>query len=82
MTWYENQNQQEYMENIRRKQVDHRRKMNEYYERRTQSDQQPCLHNNCDDCRGTGRKFDGTICVHMISCPCPKCTPHFMCCSR
>jgi len=35
-----------------------------------------CLHDNCPSCGGTGVKSDGTgACVHMISCPCPKCSP-------
>jgi hypothetical protein len=37
--------------------------------------QRPCLHNSCQNCKGTGVKQDGTVCVHMISCPCPKCSP-------
>ena len=33
---------------------------------------QPCLHDHCPECLGTGvRRFGGT-CVHGISCPCPK----------
>ncbi len=36
---------------------------------------QPCLHKQCSECHGTGRKKDGTACIHMISCPCPRCTP-------
>lgn len=36
---------------------------------------QPCLHDGCEQCHGTGVKIDGTPCVHVISCPCPKCTP-------
>jgi hypothetical protein len=36
---------------------------------------QPCMHDNCPECLGTGRKRDGSTCIHMISCPCPKCTP-------
>jgi hypothetical protein len=36
---------------------------------------QPCLHDGCPECLGTGRKKDGGICVHGISCPCPKCSP-------
>jgi hypothetical protein len=40
---------------------------------------QECLHNKCPKCRGTGRDENtGAICVHMISCPCPKCTPYFL----
>ena len=38
---------------------------------------QPCLHDGCTECFGTGIRKDGTPCVHMISCPCPKCTPQF-----
>lgn len=37
-----------------------------------------CLHDGCPDCGGTGRKEDGTMCIHYLSCPCPKCTPRFM----
>jgi hypothetical protein len=30
----------------------------------------PCMHDNCQGCK------DGTCSgVHMLSCPCPKCTP-------
>ena len=39
--------------------------------------QEPCAHDSCPECRGSGRKQDGTVCVHMISCPCPKCNPTF-----
>ena len=35
---------------------------------------QPCFHDSCSECHGTGVKRDGTMCIHMISCPCPKCT--------
>ena len=34
-----------------------------------------CLHDNCSKCQGTGIKKLCGICVHGISCPCPKCTP-------
>lgn len=33
-----------------------------------------CLHNSCNSCGGTGIRKDGSMCVHMISCPCPKCS--------
>jgi hypothetical protein len=36
---------------------------------------QQCLHEGCPDCHGTGRKADGTMCIHSLSCPCPKCSP-------
>jgi len=38
----------------------------------------PCMHDQCTQCQGTGKKLDGSMCIHMISCPCPKCTPYFM----
>lgn len=37
-----------------------------------------CLHDSCSECKGTGRKSNGTTCVHYISCPCEKCTPVFI----
>jgi hypothetical protein len=36
---------------------------------------QPCLHDACPSCFGTGIKLDGSACIHGISCPCPKCIP-------
>lgn len=37
-----------------------------------------CLHDNCPSCNGTGMKLDGTgHCIHMISCPCKRCTPSY-----
>ena len=35
---------------------------------------EPCMHDSCSQCHGTGRKADGSSCIHMISCNCPKCT--------
>lgn len=34
-----------------------------------------CLHLTCTRCGGTGRDSLGRMCVHAMSCPCPKCTP-------
>lgn len=35
-----------------------------------------CLHDGCSQCGGSGKRKDGLgFCFHMISCPCPKCTP-------
>lgn len=34
-----------------------------------------CLHDSCPLCKGTGKKEDGSICIHHISCNCHKCTP-------
>lgn len=36
---------------------------------------QQCMHDMCPECIGTGVKHDGSPCVHMLSCPCPKCSP-------
>ncbi len=39
-------------------------------------DKQPCLHDSCSSCGGTGvRKDSGLFCIHALSCPCPKCSP-------
>jgi hypothetical protein len=36
---------------------------------------QVCLHTQCPECNGTGQKKNGLgICVHHLSCSCPKCT--------
>ena len=34
----------------------------------------PCAHDLCPMCHGTGIKIDGSPCVHMIACNCPKCS--------
>ncbi len=33
----------------------------------------PCLHDSCQTCHGTGISVFGGVCVHGISCDCPKC---------
>jgi len=38
----------------------------------------PCLHDGCPACGGTGVRKDDSSCVHMISCPCPKCSSSFL----
>lgn len=37
---------------------------------------QPCLHDHCSQCLGTGVKLDGSPCIHHIACSCPKCAPY------
>lgn len=44
---------------------------------KTVDDKTPCLHKSCSQCNGTGQKKDGSPCLHMISCPCPRCSPRF-----
>jgi len=43
-----------------------------------EKNRQPCLHDGCPECHGTGRKADGSSCIHMLSCPCPRCNAIFM----
>jgi len=38
-------------------------------------EQPPCLHDSCPSCNGSGSQKDGQVCIHAISCPCPKCSP-------
>ncbi|WEU68942.1 hypothetical protein HS371_52 [Klebsiella phage vB_KpP_HS37] len=33
-----------------------------------------CLHAACTKCHGTGVDKNGKMCVHALSCPCPKCS--------
>ena len=37
----------------------------------------PCSHDECIECLGTGIKRNGSQCVHMISCRCPKCNKNY-----
>ena len=59
----------QYEEDLRRKQEEHLRNV-----RANPREQawQPCLHDNCPLCHGTGVKLDGSHCVHYLSCNCPK----------
>ena len=44
------------------------------YQYKPQDDQ--CLHLQCPSCHGTGvNKSTGRVCIHHLSCPCPRCTP-------
>ena len=44
------------------------------YQYKPQDDQ--CLHLQCPSCHGTGvNKRTGRVCIHHLSCPCPRCTP-------
>lgn len=36
-----------------------------------------CLHKQCSRCQGTGYDRFGHMCIHHLSCPCPRCTPHY-----
>lgn len=56
-------------------QVEHLNKV--YARMATIRKEQPCAHDNCPSCLGTGKKLDGTACVHNLYCSCPKCSPKF-----
>lgn len=36
-----------------------------------------CLHDNCEECHGSGRKKDGSPCIHFVHCNCLKCLTRF-----
>lgn len=39
--------------------------------------ERPCLHTSCSNCNGTGSFYFKGIkgpCLHMVSCPCPRCS--------
>ena len=60
-----------YEKNLRKRQEEHlKRVMRDYIPK-----WKPCKHDSCTECHGTGIKLDGSSCVHMISCDCPRCSP-------
>jgi len=62
---------EDYEKDLRRRQEDHIAEIT----RRNDLNWRPCLHDSCPECIGTGLRRIGGSCIHMISCPCPKCTP-------
>jgi hypothetical protein len=64
-----------YEEDLRRRQEEH---LNRVRGGSKDPNWRPCLHDQCPECLGTGVKHDGSSCIHMISCPCPKCSPYSM----
>lgn len=67
---------EEYEKDLKRRQEEHLKNINNQ-----QGYWRPCLHDGCSQCLGTGKKRDGSMCIHYLSCPCPKCSPQFMCVS-
>lgn len=65
-------NRKQYEEDLQRRQKEH---LDNVYNRQNEN-WRPCLHDSCTECFGTGIKRDGSMCIHGISCPCPKCTPY------
>lgn len=59
----------DYDRDLRRRQAEHLRGVRDYRQH-----WQPCLHDQCPECVGTGVRRDGSACVHSIACSCPKCS--------
>lgn len=68
-----NLNRGQYEEDLKRRQKEHL----DSIQQQDDANWRPCLHDSCPECLGTGLKRDGSMCVHNISCPCPKCTPSY-----
>lgn len=68
-----NSEQQKYYEDLRKRQAKHLQNV----KGQNDSNWRPCMHEQCGSCCGTGIQANGSPCIHMISCPCPKCTPYY-----
>ena len=68
-----NFNEKEYEDELRRIQDEHLKNV-----RINGRQSQPCLHDGCQECHGTGIKSNGSTCIHYLSCSCPKCSPCFL----
>lgn len=68
--------QQSYYDELRRKQEAHLSRIVPFGQS-FQPAWRPCMHEQCPSCVGTGITSTGSPCVHMISCPCPRCTPSY-----
>ena len=67
-----------YEEDLRRRQKEHLDRVHEnlsHQGRGFNPQWQPCMHDQCTECHGTGVRVNGGSCVHCLSCPCPRCTP-------
>lgn len=62
----------EYEDDLKRRQKEHLDNVSRFQDNQPW---QPCLHDSCPECVGTGIKHDGSMCVHYLSCSCPKCSP-------
>ena len=68
-----NFNQKQYEENLKLKQSNHLQEI----ENNQFQNFRPCLHDSCTECVGTGKKKDGSVCIHFISCNCYKCSASY-----
>lgn len=66
-------NKEDYERDLKKRQEEHLKRIQE----RPGTAWKPCAHDSCTSCLGTGRKADGSPCVHMLYCNCPKCTPSY-----
>jgi len=64
---------EEYEKDLKHRQEQHLNNINNSFN----GNWRPCMHDQCPDCLGTGIKQNGGVCIHGISCPCPKCTPSY-----
>ena len=64
----------QYGEDLLRRQRDHLDRVRGAEDRTFQ----PCAHDQCSQCHGTGIRHDGRACMHNLYCPCPKCSPRCM----
>jgi hypothetical protein len=64
-------NRKQYEEDLAKRQAEHLKRVGEGL------GWQPCLHERCPLCHGTGVRLDGSMCIHHLSCSCPKCTPRY-----
>lgn len=64
-------NREEYERDLKLRQEEHLRRINQNQD----INWRPCLHDGCPECLGTGIRRDGSMCIHHIACPCPKCSP-------
>lgn len=79
---YDDFDENEYYRKLKERQDEHYKRITDYREWGTvkpfKRPFQPCMHDSCIECCGTGIRIDGSLCIHMISCNCPKCTPYCM----
>lgn len=68
----------DYFEDEEDKRLERWRKSNNKYGNNIKE----CLHKSCPECKGTGKKKNGEMCIHMISCPCPRCNLTSMVCHK
>ena len=72
MNTFITENEKQYQEELRKLQEEHLKKVNQNLE----SMFEPCAHDQCPECHGTGIKLNGQKCIHYIYCNCRKCNPY------